>query len=53
MEKDTIHCDPVTAAWCKEHPLVHTTLVRCEKCGLFYKDSLGHKCKGKPTEKTE
>lgn len=22
-----------------------TTVCRCEKCGLFYKPSLGHKCK--------
>lgn len=52
-KKDAIRCDPVTAAWFAKHRDAQTTVVQCEKCGLFYKALLGHKCKGKPAEKTE
>lgn len=27
-----------------------TTVCQCEKCGLFYKPSLGHKCKKRSGE---
>lgn len=52
-KKDAIRFDPVTAAWFAKHLAAQTTVVQCEKCGLFYKALLGHKCKGKPAEKTE
>ena len=38
--------DKKTEKWFKKHPGTHTTVCRCDKCGLFYKPSLGHKCKG-------
>lgn len=41
-------CDPETEKWMSAHPDVETTVEQCAVCGLFYKDSLGHKCK-KPT----
>lgn len=37
--------DSKTDIWMKKHPEAQTTVCKCEKCGLFYKPSLGHKCK--------
>ena len=37
--------DELTEKWFKEHPDTETTVMRCDDCGLFYKPSLGHKCK--------
>lgn len=42
---ERVHCDPCTAAWIDQHVGVQTTMVKCKKCGLYYKPSLGHKCK--------
>lgn len=42
---DRICCDPRTKRWFRERWSVETTLVKCEACGLYYKPSLGHKCK--------
>ena len=42
MEK--VRFDKETEEWFKHRPGMVTTLVKCEKCGLFYKASLGHKC---------
>ena len=42
---DRIECDERTNEWLKEHPWP-TTVVQCEKCGLWYKYDLGHECKG-------
>lgn len=39
--------DRATKAWFNSHICQQTTVCRCEKCGLFYKPSLGHKCKAK------
>lgn len=39
--------DRATKAWFSSHICQQTTVCRCEKCGLFYKPSLGHKCKAK------
>ena len=37
--------DAVTEAWFKKQPKwMVASLLKCEKCGLLYKDSLGHKC---------
>lgn len=41
----TIKYDSETQKWFdKQLPNQQTTVVMCEKCGLFYKPSLGHKC---------
>ena len=44
-EKQKIELDATTKAWFEQQPKrTVTTLLKCEKCGLFYKPSLGHKC---------
>ena len=44
--------DSETKKFFKEHPDIETTSVtRCGDCGLYYKPSLGHKCKGKRKKK--
>ena len=40
-----INYDRTTKSWFNSHISQQTTVCRCEKCGLFYKSSLGHKCK--------
>lgn len=37
--------DNETTKWFKEHPDAETTVMQCSACGLYYKPSLGHKCK--------
>lgn len=37
--------DEVTKKWFRSHVGQETTVCKCEKCGLLYKPSLGHKCK--------
>lgn len=39
--------DRQTKAWFWSHKNQQTTVCMCDKCGLFYKPSLGHKCKVK------
>lgn len=36
--------DTETQKWFNGHTFNQTTVCKCEKCGLFYKPSLGHKC---------
>lgn len=43
MEK--IKFDGDTSRWMLFHRQRGTTVIRCERCGLFYKPSLGHRCK--------
>lgn len=50
MKSEQVKYDPKTQEWCERHPAVATTIVQCEKCGLFYKPFLGHECKFKPKE---
>ena len=45
--------DRATKAWFNSHICQQTTVCRCEKCGLFYKPSLGHKCKGVMKNETD
>ena len=41
-----IKFDRATKAWFDSKRFgEQTTLCRCDKCGLFYKPMLGHKCK--------
>ena len=37
--------DKVTKKWFEKHIGVQTTVCKCDKCNLFYKPILGHKCK--------
>lgn len=37
--------DAPTSHWFHEHPRSETTVVQCKECGLFYRPSLGHKCR--------
>lgn len=39
--------DNKTKEWFRNNVDRQTTLVRCSKCGLWYKPSLGHKCSNK------
>lgn len=48
-----VKVDNRTKKWCKEHPDSQTTMRKCEKCGLYYKPSLGHKCKEMENEQKE
>ena len=41
----TVKYDRATKAWLNSHIGQQTTVCKCEKCGLFYKPILGHKCK--------
>lgn len=45
MKCDEIRFDRETGRWFKKHPDVASTVVCCKDCGLYYKPSLGHKCK--------
>lgn len=40
-----INYDTATKKWFARHIGKQTTVIMCDKCGLFYKPSLGHKCK--------
>ena len=42
--------DEETEKWFENTKVPATTVMRCEKCGLFYKPSLGHKCEVKPSK---
>lgn len=42
---DSVKYDDATSKWFREHIGAQTTVCRCVMCGLFYKASLGHKCK--------
>lgn len=37
--------DEGTKTWFSKNIENQTTVCKCDKCGLFYKQSLGHKCK--------
>lgn len=43
-ENEKIICDKATKEWFKHHPNARTTVAQCEKCGLWFKPSLGHEC---------
>lgn len=44
---EDIKFDKITRKWFHEHPEKQTTLCKCEKCGLFYKPILDHRCRAK------
>ena len=43
MQNKSIY-DKATQSWFSLHPCSETTVMKCSKCGLLYKPSLGHKC---------
>ena len=43
--------DKATEEWFSKRPGQESTVGQCVECGLYYKPSLGHKCK-KAGEKT-
>lgn len=45
-----VRYDYATEKWFKKHPMHETTVMQCEACGLYYKPSLGHRCKKKGTK---
>lgn len=40
-----IKYDMDTKKWFRKNPFLQTTVEKCDKCGLFYKPILGHKCR--------
>ena len=49
-KQETVRLDSKTRKWCDELPLadrlvIQTTVMQCDGCGLYYKPSLGHRCK--------
>lgn len=49
---DRIKLDPTTLQWMITTLTAETTLVCCDRCGLYYKSSLGHKCKEDDKDET-
>lgn len=41
----SVKFDITTASWFEMNPGTITTVTKCGNCGLFYKPSLGHKCR--------
>lgn len=41
---ERVKYDAATKAWFKKNPWAQTTVMCCEKCGLWYKPILGHTC---------
>lgn len=48
-----IRFDEETKKWFSSRTGIESTVCECEKCGLFYKPLLGHKCKKKNKNKSE
>lgn len=46
-KSERVTFDAETRKWFKSNPFAQTTVMRCECCGLYFKPSLGHKCKKK------
>ena len=44
--EEKIKFDKQTKKWFAKNFSGQATVMKCEKCGLFFKPSLGHKCKG-------
>lgn len=50
QKKEIAKFDAETRKWFDKFPIterayIETTVVQCDNCGLFYKPSLGHKCR--------
>lgn len=46
----TVKYDKGTSKWFSKNIGCQTTVCRCDKCNMFYKPSLGHKCRKKVVE---
>lgn len=44
---ERVKMDAATTKWFRSHIGAQTTVMKCERCGLYFKPSLGHKCKVK------
>lgn len=44
---EAIGYDERTREWFRKNIDSETTVIRCEKCRLFYKPSIGHECQQK------
>jgi len=44
-KSERVKFDPKTKAWFDRNHLSETTVMKCEKCGRYYKPVLGHKCR--------
>lgn len=44
---ERVQFDAETRKWFKNNLGAQTTVMKCERCGLYYKPSLRHKCKKK------
>ena len=42
---DKVKLDKETKKWFEKNPNADTTVWKCGKCGLWFKPTLGHKCK--------
>ena len=42
-KQERVAFDAATRAWFRNNLGAQTTVMRCERCGLYYKPSLGHK----------
>ena len=45
MGTEKVEFDSATREWFERHPGAQTTVAKCERCGLYFKPSLGHKIK--------
>jgi hypothetical protein len=50
-KQEVARFDDATRKWFVKHIGAQTTVTQCEKCGLWYKPILGHKCKMKGEQK--
>lgn len=47
VKPNVVRFDEETRKWFRNNLGAQTTVMCCEKCGLWYKPILGHKCKKK------
>ena len=49
-KSERVKFDSKTKAWFDRNHLSETTVMKCEKCGRYYKPVLGHKCRSEDCE---
>ena len=45
MVTEKVEFDRATKGWFRHNPGAQTTVMKCERCGLYFKPSLGHAAK--------